>query len=94
MPSPSRLMPNPPNLQLFLALGIIWFIAGLNIAGIKANARFTFGIFILAAFVILNLVVSGLVDFGRLGLLAAPAYRPLPAPSVRLDQRLVADQLR
>ncbi|RJR42630.1 MAG: APC family permease [Deltaproteobacteria bacterium] len=55
------------NLRLFLALGIIWFIAGLNIAGIKANARFTFGIFIIAALVMLNLVASGLVDFGRLG---------------------------
>ena len=54
-------------LRLFLALGIIWFVAGLNIVGIKANARFTFGIFILAAFVMLNLVVSGLVDFDRLG---------------------------
>lgn len=53
--------------RLFLALGIIWFIAGLNITGIKANARFTFGIFIFAAFIMLNLVVSGLVDFGRLG---------------------------
>ena len=55
------------NLRLFLALGIIWFVAGLNIVGIKANARFTFGIFILAAFVMLNLVVSGVVDFDRLG---------------------------
>ena len=55
------------NLQLFLALGIIWFIAGLNIAGIKANARFTFGIFLLAVIVMLNLIVSGLVDFSRLG---------------------------
>jgi len=55
------------DLRLFLALGIIWFIAGLNIVGIKANARFTFGIFILAAFVMLNLVVSGVVDFDRIG---------------------------
>ena len=55
------------NLQLFLALGIIWLIAGLNIAGIKANARFTFGIFIFAVLVMLNLIVSGLVDFGRFG---------------------------
>ncbi|MFA4903809.1 MAG: APC family permease [Desulfobaccales bacterium] len=53
--------------QLFVALGIIWLIAGLNIAGVKANARFTFGIFLLTALVMLNLVASGLVDFGRLG---------------------------
>ena len=55
-----------PHTQLLLALGIIWFVAGLNIVGIKANARFTFGIFILATIVILNLVVSGIVDFNRL----------------------------
>ena len=54
-------------LQLPMALGIIWLIAGLNIAGLKANARFTYAIFILAAFVMLNLIASGLVEFGRLG---------------------------
>jgi amino acid transporter len=56
-----------PYLRLPLALGIIWLIAGLNIAGLKANARFTYGIFLLAAFVMLNLIASGLVEFGRLG---------------------------
>ena len=56
-----------PNLRLLMALGIIWFIAALNIAGLKANARFTYGIFILAAFVMLNLIASGLVEFGQLG---------------------------
>ncbi|MFA5111057.1 MAG: APC family permease, partial [Desulfobaccales bacterium] len=54
-------------LPMLFSLGILWLVAGLNIAGIKANIRFTFGIFILAAIVILNLIVSGLVDFGRLG---------------------------
>ncbi len=42
-------------------LGIIWAVAGLNILGIRENARFTFTIFILAAFIILNLVVSGIL---------------------------------
>ncbi len=56
-----------PHLQLPLALGVIWVIAFLNIAGLKANARFTFSIFILAATVMLNLIVSGLVDFGGFG---------------------------
>jgi amino acid transporter len=56
-----------PYLLLLVSLGVLWFVAGLNIAGIKANARFTFGVFILAAFVILNLIVSGLIDFGKLG---------------------------
>ena len=56
-----------PEMRLFMALGIIWVMAGLNIVGIKANAQVTFGMLILAAFVMLNLVASGLVDFGRLG---------------------------
>ncbi len=56
-----------PHIPLLVSLGVLWLVAGLNIAGIKANARFTFGVFILAAFVILNLIVSGLLDFGKLG---------------------------
>ncbi len=56
-----------PHITLLVSLGVLWFVAGLNIAGIKANARFTFGVFILAAFVILNLIVSGLLDFGKFG---------------------------
>lgn len=55
------------HLQMFLTLGVIWFIAVLNITGLKANVRFNFGVFIIVAFVMLNLMVSGLVDFGRLG---------------------------
>ncbi len=55
------------GIKMFVALGILWFIAGLNIAGIRQNARFTFGVFILAAIIFLNLIVSGLIDFGRLG---------------------------
>ena len=42
-----------------LVLGIIWGVAGLNIMGIRENARFTFMIFIGAAFIMLNLIVSG-----------------------------------
>jgi amino acid transporter len=39
--------------------GIIWFVAGLNIIGIKENAKFTFGIFVVAAIVLINLVAAG-----------------------------------
>jgi amino acid transporter len=56
-----------PDIKMYLALGILWAIAGLNIAGIRQNARFTFGVFILAAIIFLNLIVSGLIDFDRLG---------------------------
>ena len=45
-----------------VVLAIIWFVAGLNILGIRENARFTFLIFIAAAFVILNLIVSGVLS--------------------------------
>ena len=43
-------------------LGIIWAVAGLNIMGIRENARFTFMIFMAAAFVMLNLIVSGILN--------------------------------
>ncbi len=43
-------------------LVIIWSVAGLNILGIRENARFTFLIFVAAAFVILNLIISGLLN--------------------------------
>jgi amino acid transporter len=40
---------------------IIWAVAGLNILGIRENARFTFLIFVGAAIIMLNLIVSGLL---------------------------------
>lgn len=56
--------PSLANSQLaiiLMVLAIIWAVAGLNILGIRENARFTFMIFILAAFVILNLIASGIL---------------------------------
>ncbi len=50
-----------PTAMIF-ALGIIWAVAGLNILGIRENARFTFMIFIIAVFVMFNLVAAGLLD--------------------------------
>ena len=44
-----------------LILAIIWSIAGLNIIGIRENARVTFFIFIAAAFVFVNLIVLGFI---------------------------------
>lgn len=52
----------PPVLTYTLMLGIVWGIAGLNIIGIKENARFTFGIFIAAAITLITLLVSGIID--------------------------------
>jgi amino acid transporter len=47
--------------KLSIALAIVWAIAGLNILGIRENARFTFAIFVFAVFVFLNLIVSGVL---------------------------------
>jgi amino acid transporter len=54
---------------MVVALVIIWAVAGLNILGIRENARFTFLIFIAAAFVMVNLIASGLLalDMKSLG---------------------------
>ena len=54
-------IPVDPSTTMILVLGIIWGVAGLNIMGIRENARFTFMIFIGAVFVILNLIVSGIL---------------------------------
>src|SRR4030043_382434 len=53
----------PHSMNMFLVLMIIWAIAGLNILGIRENARFTFIIFIFAAFVFFNLIASGIISF-------------------------------
>lgn len=45
--------------KYFLMFGVVWGIAGLNILGIKENAKFTFGIFVIASFVIINLLLGG-----------------------------------
>jgi hypothetical protein len=44
-----------------LILGVIWAVAGLNILGIRENARVTFGIFVAAAFVFVNLIALGVL---------------------------------
>lgn len=48
-----------PEIRFFLKFGVIGLITGLNIIGIKENAKFTFLIFIFAAFVLVNLLVGG-----------------------------------
>jgi amino acid transporter len=57
------------NVLMILVLVIIWVIAGLNIMGIRENARVTFTIFIAAAFIFLNLIASGVLalDSATLG---------------------------
>jgi len=50
-----------PSIIIAVVLGVIWSIAGLNILGIRENARFTFAIFMVASFVFLNLIFTGII---------------------------------
>lgn len=49
----------PHQFKEAIVLAIIWGVAGLNISGIRENARFTFLIFIGAALVMINLLLLG-----------------------------------
>jgi amino acid transporter len=47
----------------YIAMGlIVWGVAGLNILGVRENARFTFTIFIAAAAVLITFLVSTIID--------------------------------
>lgn len=48
-----------PEIRFFLKFGVIGLITILNIIGIKENAKFTYLIFVFAAFVLTNLIVGG-----------------------------------
>jgi hypothetical protein len=54
-------LPMGPGVERVIVLAIIWGVAGLNIIGIRENARVTFGIFVAAAFVFVNLIALGIV---------------------------------
>ncbi|MBW7887987.1 MAG: APC family permease [Bacteroidetes bacterium] len=47
-----------------LQLGVVWFVAFLNIIGIKENAKFSYMIFVVAAIVLINLLTAGLLHMG------------------------------
>ena len=53
----------PHSYKMIIVFIIIWSIAGLNILGIRENARFTFSVFIFATFIFLNLIASGILSF-------------------------------
>src|SRR3989454_4309604 len=53
--------------EYVIILGIIWAVAGLNILGIRENARVTFGVFVVAAFVLLNLITLGFLHLDAHG---------------------------
>ncbi|HMK36204.1 MAG TPA: amino acid permease [Desulfomonilaceae bacterium] len=47
--------------KMLASMAIVWAVAGLNILGIRENARFTFSIFAFAAVIFINLIVSGVL---------------------------------
>jgi hypothetical protein len=55
-------LPMGPAAGFVLVLGIIWAVAGLNILGIRENARVTFAIFVVAAIVFANLIALGVMQ--------------------------------
>ncbi len=48
--------------KFILKFVVIGFITGLNIIGIKENAKFTFMIFVFAAFILSNLIIGGIAN--------------------------------
>ena len=53
-----------PQTKYVLKFAVVWLIAGLNILGIRENAKFTFSIFVVGSLAIVNLVVGGLFSLG------------------------------
>ncbi len=49
--------------KLLLTLSLIWGVAGLNISGIRNNARITFFLFLVTAVVFINLMGIGILHF-------------------------------
>jgi amino acid transporter len=54
----------PPETKFILFFVVVWAIAGLNILGIRENAKVTWGIFVFTAVVFLNFITSGFFEMG------------------------------
>lgn len=52
-----------PAVLVTIELSIVWMVAGLNILGIRENVKVTFAIFMTTAFVLLNFLLMGALDF-------------------------------
>lgn len=72
----SSFFPLSHSAIMVAVLLIIWGVAGLNILGARENARFTFAVFVVAAFIFINLIVSGLlaIDSATLGRLTEAVH--------------------
>ena len=51
-----------PDTKFILEIMVVWAIAGLNIIGIKENAKITWGIFIITALVFINFIISAFFE--------------------------------
>lgn len=49
--------------KIAIEVVIIWLVAGLNILGIRENAKVTFGIFLFTGIAMINLVMAGVFNF-------------------------------
>ncbi len=54
----------PASTKFIIELAVVWTIAGLNILGLKENARVTFGIFFGVALVLLTFLASAVMGAG------------------------------
>lgn len=52
-----------PTIVLYgLMFFVIWAVAGLNILGVRENARFTYFIFVVAAMILATLILTAIID--------------------------------
>jgi amino acid transporter len=70
--------------KLGIQFAIVWGIAGLNILGIKENARITFGLFFVVALVLLSLLASALYE-------ASPASWNMMGESFQFSATRIGD---
>ncbi len=54
-------------IDLVFQMFIVWGVCALNISGIRESARFTFGVFTAAAFILLTLLASGILEMPSAG---------------------------
>lgn len=66
---------------------IVWGVCALNIAGIRESARFTFGVFTAAAFILVTLVASGIIDMPSAG------WQMMGSSVTDVGKRFASDQL-
>jgi len=70
-----------------IQMAIVWGVCFLNIAGIRESARFTFGVFSVAAFVLLTLMASGAIE------MPAAGWHMMGSSVTSVGKRFATDEL-